>query len=488
MDQQQFRIEKDSLGLVEVPVNAYYGAQTQRAKSNFAITNRPINKQMIKALGMIKLASANANYQAGLIDKKRHSVITQAAYEVIEGKLDDYFITDAIQGGAGTSVNMNANEVIANRAAQLANKAMGVYDYIHPNDHINFGQSTNDVYPSAGRLASLFLVAELLEQLQLLQVSLIRKGEQFENILKMGRTHLQDAIPIQLGQEFKAFATSLSRDIKRIKLAFNDLKAVNMGATAIGTGLNADETYKRLIVKELSKISGINLTSAKDLVDSTRNVDTFVWAHSALKTLAVNISKMSNDLRLMASGPITGFGEISLPEKQPGSSIMPGKVNPVIAEVANQVCFNVFGNDVTVLKAAEAGQLELNVFEPVMFYKIFESIETLTNGLYTLRVNAIDDIVANETRCNELVEMSIGSITAIAPHIGYANASNLAKIALLEKRKLRDVILESGLLSEKELDVILKPKSLTRPGIAGKHLLAKKIKEQHHENDSHSND
>jgi aspartate ammonia-lyase len=485
---QQTRLERDSLGVVELPIHVLYGAQTQRAIDNFPITMRPIHKELIKALGMIKLASANANLQAGLLDKRRHHFIALAAQDVIDGRLNQWFITDAIQGGAGTSVNMNANEVIANQAAFYAKRPMGVYDYIHPNDHINFGQSTNDVYPSAGRLASLFLYKQCLSELQLLQISLLKKAEEFENVLKMGRTHLQDAIPIQLGQEFKAFATAFSRDIKRIKFAFSDLRSINRGATAIGTGLNADESYKRVIVKELSQISGIPLTSAKDLVDSTRNVDAFVWASSALKTLAVNLSKMCNDLRLMASGPKTGFAEINLPERQPGSSIMPGKVNPVIAEVANQVCFNVFGNDLSILKAAEAGQLELNVFEPIIFYKLFDSIDTLTNAMHTLRINAIDGITANVDRCNELVENSIGSITAVAPHIGYANASKIARQALVEKRKLRDVLIESNLISEKELDIILSAKQLTRPGISGKKLLMRKQKEKElvedHENHS----
>lgn len=473
---QNIRIERDSLGTVELPSHVLYGAQTKRAMDNFQITNQPIHPVMIQALGMIKLASANANMHAGLLDPIKHHYIALACQDVIDKKLNQWFITDAIQGGAGTSVNMNANEVIANQAALYANRRIGVYDYIHPNDHINFGQSTNDVYPSAGRLTALFLSKQLLSELQQLQISLLKKAEEFENVLKMGRTHLQDAIPIQLGQEFKAFSTSFSRDIKRIKFSFADLRSINMGATAIGTGLNADERYRKVVVKELSKISDLTLTSAKDMIDSTRNVDAFVWASSALKTLAVNLSKMSNDLRLMASGPKAGFAEINLPERQPGSSIMPGKVNPVIVEVTNQVCFNVFGNDLTILKAAEAGQLELNVFEPVIFYKLFDSMDTLTNALRTLRINAIDGITANPERCNELVENSIGLITAVAPHIGYANASKIAKQALTEGRKLKEVLIESNLISKKELDIILSSKQITRPGISGKHLLIKKRK------------
>ncbi len=483
---QHMRIERDSLGEVELDSHVLYGAQTKRALDNFSITNQPIHKEMIKALGMIKLASANANYKAQMLDEQKYIHIAKACQDVIDGKLDKWFVTDAIQGGAGTSVNMNANEVIANQAALYATRRIGVYDYIHPNDHINFGQSTNDVYPTAGRITSLFLSKKLLVELQELQVSLLKKSEEFENVLKMGRTHLQDAIPIQLGQEFRAFATAFSRDTKRIKFAFADLRSLNMGATAIGTGLNADEGYRRLVVKELSTISGLTLTTAKDMVDSTRNVDAFVWASSALKTLAVNLSKMANDLRLMASGPKTGFAEINLPERQPGSSIMPGKINPVIAEVTNQVCFNVFGNDLTILKAAEAGQLELNVFEPIIFYKLFDSIDTLTNAIITLRVNAIDGITANVERCNELVENSIGSITAVAPHIGYANASKIARQALVEKRKLRDVLIESKLISEKELDIILSSKQITKPGISGKRLLVKRNKERLKKNENNS--
>lgn len=483
---QHYRMEKDSLGMVSLPSHVLYGAQTKRAMDNFQITKNPIHPIMIQSLGMIKLASANANALAGLLDPIKHAYIASACQDVIDKKLNQWFVTDAIQGGAGTSVNMNANEVIANQAALYANRRIGVYDYIHPNDHINFGQSTNDVYPSAGRLTALFLSKDLLAELQLLQIALLKKSEEFENVLKMGRTHLQDAIPIQLGQEFKAFATSLSRDSKRIKFAFADLRSINMGATAIGTGLNADEGYRKVVVKELSKISTLSLTSAKDMIDSTRNVDSFVWASSALKTLAVNLSKMSNDLRLMASGPKTGFNEINLPERQPGSSIMPGKVNPVIVEVVNQVCFNVFGNDVTILKAAEAGQLELNVFEPVIFYKLFDSIDTLTNAIKTLRMHAIEGITANVERCNDHVENSVGLITAVAPHIGYANASKIAKQALLENRKVKDVLIESNLISKKELDVILSSKQITRPGISGKHILIKKRKklEEDHENNN----
>ena len=473
-----FRLEHDSLGEVQVPAQALYGAQTQRAISNFQITGRTMHPQMIRSIGMVKKASAYCNYQCGFLDDHRLKSIMEACDEVIAGKLNEWFITDCIQGGAGTSFNMNANEVIANRAAQLAGKPIGTYDYIHPNDHINFGQSTNDVFPTAGRLTCLTLVEQLIQQLNELQQSLLNKAKEFDDVIKMGRTHLQDAVPIRLGQEFHAYATMVGRDIKRIRIAFNDLKAVNMGATAVGTGLNADEKYKRIITPVLSEICGITLTSAKDLVDGTRNCDTLAFASGALKVLAVNLSKMCNDLRLMASGPKAGLAEIRLPERQPGSSIMPGKVNPVIAEVCNQACFNVIGNDVTIAKAAEAGQLELNVFEPVLFKNLFESIEMMTNACRTLRINAIDGIQANRQNCLFFVERAVSPITAFAPHIGYANASRIAKQALIENRPLREVLLESGLITERDVEVIMNVQEMTRPGIPGKKRLTKKKKEQ----------
>lgn len=473
----KYRIEKDSLGEIRVPENALYGAQTQRGKNNFEITGRTMHPVMIRSIGLVKKASAMANAECGYIDEERLKYIVTACDEVINGELNQWFVTDSIQGGAGTSFNMNANEVIANRASQLAGKTIGVYDYIHPNDHINFGQSTNDVFPTAGRLTCLFLVDRLLNELELLQKSLNKKAKEFDDVIKMGRTHLQDAVPIRLGQEFHAYGTSLGRDIKRIKMAFNDLKAVNMGATAVGTGMNADEQYKKIITPILSDLCDMKLTSAKDLVDGTRNCDTLVWASGSLKAFAVNLSKMCNDLRMMASGPKAGLAEIKLPEKQPGSSIMPGKVNPVILEVTNQVCFNVFGNDLAITKAAEAGQLELNVFEPVLFKNLFEEIEILSNACHTLRVNCIDGIQANRENCLFFVERSIAPITAFAPHIGYANASKIAKQALIENRTLRDVLLESELMTERELEIIMNVYEMTKPGIPGRRKLQKKDKQ-----------
>lgn len=465
----RFRIEKDSLGEVKVPINALYGVQTVRAKNNFLITKQKTHPIMVKSLGMVKKACALANYECGHISEEKIKYIVQACDEVIEGKWNDNFITDVIQGGAGTSTNMNANEVIANRAAQLAGHKMGVYDFVHPNDDVNFGQSTNDVFPTAGKLTCLFLIDGLIEEVTLLEEALLEKSIEFNDVIKLGRTHLQDAVPIRMGQEFHAFATALVRDIRRLRISFQNLKSVNLGATAVGTGINTDERYKRIAIRNLSEISEIDLKSTKDLIDGTRNVDPFVFAHSALKVFCVNLSKMCNDLRLMASGPKTGLAEIRLPAKQPGSSIMPGKVNPVILEVCNQVCFQVFGNDLTITKAAEAGQLELNVFEPVLFYNLFQSIDLLTNACFTLRVNCISGIMANKEHCLEVMENSLGTATALAPHIGYATASKIAKQALNENKKLKEILIEKGILSKEKLEEILNINEMTRAGIPGMH-------------------
>ncbi len=467
METNIFRIETDSIGEYPVPATAYYGSQTARSVKNFSITKQTTHPVMIHSLGMIKKACAIANNRLHHLDDERFKYIKAACDEVIAGKFDNQFVTDLIQGGAGTSVNMNANEVIANRANQLAGYPMGEYEYIHPNDHINYSQSTNDVFPTAGKLTAIYLIDDLLAEIKLLRTSLDRKAIEFDNVVKLGRTHLQDAVPIRLSQEFSAYSSAFSRDFVRINDSFQALRSINIGATAVGTGLNADEDYRHLAVSTLSDISGIDVISSADLVDGTRNVDPFVWAHSALNTFATSLSKMCSDFRLMASGPKAGFGEIRLPEMQPGSSIMPGKVNPVILEVTNQVCFQVFGNQVTITKAAEAGQLELNVFEPVLFYNLLQSIEILTNVCETLRVNCIDGIEANRERCEELVEISTATATAIAPHIGYKKASLFAKQAMKENKRLRQLIVESEVLSVEELDEILNLEKMTNPGIPG---------------------
>ena len=454
-------LEKDSLGKVEVPRDALYGAKTVRAMKNFNITNRLINPLMIHIMGMVKKSSAEANFKCGILDVRKRIYIIKACDEVISGKLDSEFLTDPIQGGAGTSFNMNMNEVIANRAAQIAGKPIGIYDYIHPNDHVNMSQSTNDVFPTAGRITSLYLVNELLEELLLLQEAFLIKSKEFDDVIKPGRTHLQDAVPIRMGQEFHAYATSLLRDINRIKNAFSVLKSINIGATAIGTSLNADKNYIKHFLSSIKEQTGLELVSMDDLIDGTRNVDVFVYASSSLKTLAINLSKICNDIRLMTSGPKTGFGEIILPARQPGSSIMPGKVNPVIPEVVNQVCFQVEGNDLTIGRAAEAGQLELNVFEPVLFHNLFESLEILTNACFSLRKYAILNMRSNKEHCMDLVDQSLCTITVLAPHIGYDKASEIAKKSLLENKTIECIMKEQNLLSKEQLQSLLDAYSMT---------------------------
>ena len=471
MANQKFRIEKDSVGKKEVPVEAYYGVNSLRAAENFTITGRRMHPMQIVSLAEIKKACAIANCDAGVITEEVKDAIVQASEEVIDGKLHDQFIVDPIQGGAGTSGNMNANEVIANRANEILGGELGAYDRVHPNDHVNNGQSTNDVYPTSGKLTALKLVPETIEELKKLREALLAKAEEFDKIIKMGRTQMQDAVPIRLGQEFHAYATAIGRDIKRIEHAFEELKVVNMGGSAIGTGINVDTGYFERVVPELAKVTGLDLKQAEDLVDGTQNIECFTVASSSLKSVAVNLSKMSNDLRLMSSGPRTGFGEINLPSRQNGSSIMPGKINPVIPEVVTQVAYNVIGNDVTITMAAEAGQLELNAFEPVVFYNLFESIETLSHAVATLRDNCIVGITANVERCQSLVDNSVGVITAIVPHVGYKQAADIADEAIATGKPVRDLVLRDKLLTEEELNEILEPVAMTEPGIAAKNLL-----------------
>lgn len=466
-----FRKEIDSIGEKNVPMDAYYGVQTLRAAENFNITGLKINPEFIKSLSKIKKATAITNMEVELLDKKIGHAIVRACDEIIEGKFHDEFITDPIQGGAGTSMNMNANEVIANIAIEILGEEKGDYSIVHPNDHINMGQSTNDVIPTAGKISAIELLKGAVIKLKQLYDALLEKSNEFDDVIKMGRTQLQDAVPIRLGQEFGAYARVIKRDILRIEKSMEELKVVNLGATAIGTGINADEEYEKRIIPNLSMVTGIELKQCDDLIDGTQNLDGFVAVSSSLKTCAVNLSKISNDLRLLSSGPKTGFGEINLPAKQNGSSIMPGKVNPVIPEVVNQVAFNIIGNDLTITMAAEAGQMELNAFEPVIFFNLFQSIETLTNGVDTFINNCIKGITANKEHCKELVDNSVGIITAICPHVGYKEAANIAKTALKTGKPVRSLVVEKGILSESELDVILDPVGMTEPGISGKKLL-----------------
>lgn len=460
------RIEFDSIGSMEVPEEAYYGVQTLRAKRNFPITDRCIHEKLIVSLAEIKKAAAITNKNAGYLKPHVANAIINACAEIICGKLHEQFILDPIQGGAGTSANMNANEVIANRAIELLGGEKGDYSIIHPNDDVNMAQSTNDVFPTAGKLSVLKMLPETVSELQRLYKELELKALEFNDVIKMGRTQLQDAVPIRLGQSFHAFASMIKRDVDRLKKVSEEMLVLNIGATAIGTSINASSEYLENIIENIRKVCGFEVIQAKDLIDATQNLDGFVTVSGVLKTCAVNLSKMANDLRLLSSGPKTGISEINLPAMQNGSSIMPGKVNPVIPEVVSQVAFNIIGNDFTITMAAESGQLELNAFEPVLFYNLFESIETLKNATTTLIDNCIKGITANKERCKELVENSVGIVTALCPYIGYKNSSVIAKKSLNTGTSIRQIVLEEKILSRVQLEEVLDPFSMTAPGSA----------------------
>ena len=463
-----FRIERDSVGERAVPCGAYYGVQTLRASENFRITGKTMPREMIASIAEIKKAAALTNREIGLLEEGVAEAIVRACDEIVAGKLHDAFIVDPIQGGAGTSFNMNANEVIANRAIEILGGVKGDYKLVNPNDHVNLGQSTNDVFPSAGKLAILKLLAKAEEKLEALRAALQEKAREFDTVIKMGRTQMQDAVPVRLGQEFAAYSHALSRDVTRLEKAGAELRRLNLGGTAVGTGINADRRYVERIVPNLSRVSGLELAQAEDLIDATQNLDGFVALSGALKACAVNLSKMANDLRLLSSGPRCGFGEINLPARQNGSSIMPGKVNPVIPEVLNQVAFNIIGNDLTVTMAAEAGQLELNAFEPVIFYKLMESLQTLSGALGTFTENCVEGVTANRDRCREMVEGSVGVITALCPYVGYASAARVAKKAIATGRSVRELAVEEGLVDEAAMEKILDPYAMTEPGIPGR--------------------
>ena len=456
----KMRRESDSVGTLSIPADAYYGVQTLRGYENFQISGARMNNDFIKNITRIKKAAAKVNARFGYITQEIADAICLACDEVLAGQWSEHFITDAIQGGAGTSVNMNVNEVIANRATELLGGKKGEY-ICHPNDHVNKAQSTNDVIPTAGKLTVLDLAKSMLESMEQLILALEAKAEEFDGILKMGRTQLQDAVPIRLGQEFKAYASALKRDCVRIQNTLHEMHVVNIGGTAIGTCINAEENYVNNITPALAEECGYSLEQAEDLIDATQNVDCFVAVSGSLKACAISLSKMCNDLRLMSCGPKTGLAEISLPAKQNGSSIMPGKINPVIPEVVSQVAFLVVGNDMTVAMAAEGGQLELNAFEPIIFYKLFESFTCLTNAVKTLTVNCIVGIKANKERCEDLLHSSVGVVTALCPYIGYKKAAEIAKEALKRGVKVKDLVLWYGLMDKKELEKILDPYSMT---------------------------
>jgi len=466
-----YRTEKDFLGEKKIPADVYYGIQTLRAAENFPITGYKIHEEMIKALAMVKKAAALANMETKRLYKGLGDAIVQAADEILEGKLHDQFIVDPIQGGAGTSMNMNANEVIGNRALELLGHKKGEYIHLSPNTHVNMSQSTNDVFPTAIHISTLKLLEKLLDTMEYMLDAFKKKARDFDHVIKMGRTHLQDAVPIRLGQEFEAYSRVIERDIKRIKQSRQHLYEVNMGATAVGTGLNADPRYIENVVKHLAEISGLPLVGADHLVDATQNTDAYTEVSAALKVCMMNMSKIANDLRLMASGPRAGLAEISLPARQPGSSIMPGKVNPVMAELINQIAFQVIGNDHTICLASEAGQLELNVMEPVLVFNLLQSISIMNNGFRSFTDHCVEGIEANEKRLKAYVEKSAGVITAVNPHLGYEAAARIAREAILTGQSVRDLCLQNDVLTEEELDLILNPYEMTKPGIAGAELL-----------------
>jgi aspartate ammonia-lyase len=459
------RMEHDLLGDREVPADAYYGIQTMRAVENFDITGIPLFHfpNLIKALAMVKKAAARANQKLGDLEPERAEAIAQACDEIMAGNLHNQFVVDMIQGGAGTSTNMNANEVIANRALEIMGHCRGDYTFIHPNNHVNCTQSTNDVYPTTIKLAILLSYRDLTAAMSELAYELKQKAVEFSCVLKMGRTQLQDAVPMTLGQEFEAYRITVKEDMQRIHNLVCLFQEINLGATAIGTGITANPEYSSLVVEELSRISGIDFEVAENLVEATSDMGSFVMFSGVLKRVAVKISKMCNDLRLLSSGPRAGLNEINLPAVAPGSSIMPGKVNPVIPEVVNQVAYQVIGNDLAVTMAAEAGQLQLNVMEPVIAFNILQSLKMLSKAITTLTRRCIQGITANEEQCRKYVDCSIGIVTALNPYIGYENSSRIASKALETGRGVMDLVLEEGLLSREQLEEILSPSQMCHP-------------------------
>jgi aspartate ammonia-lyase len=459
------RTEHDLLGERALPHHAYYGIHTLRALENFPITGTPISHwpDLIVSLAMVKQAAAVTNFKLGLLGEEHLDAIVAACRQIIDGQFHQHFVVDMIQGGAGTSTNMNANEVIANLALELLGQPRGAYHVLHPNQHVNLSQSTNDVYPTALRLATCRAMGDLIAAMDILKRACRAKCHEFENILKMGRTQLQDAVPMTLGQEFGTYAVMLGEDQDRLREAAMLMWEINLGATAIGTGINAHPDYARLACAELCRISGVTLSSSPDLIEATQDVGAFVQLSGVLKRVALKLSKICNDLRLLSSGPRAGFGEINLPPMQAGSSIMPGKINPVIPEVVNQIAFEVLGNDITVSFAAEAGQLQLNAFEPIIGYSLFKSISHLTVGCDVLATRCINGITANQQHLQDTVERSIGLVTALNPYIGYEAATAIAQLALSSGRGVAELVVEQGLMTAGELRQLLQPDQLTRP-------------------------
>jgi aspartate ammonia-lyase len=459
------RTEHDLLGEREVPHDALYGVQTLRALENFPITGMPLREfpALVEALAAVKEAAALANAELGLMPRATADLIVRSCAEIRAGRHHEHFLVDMIQGGAGTSTNMNANEVIANRALELSGHERGEYQFVHPNNHVNLSQSTNDVYPTAVKLALHAVIEHLRDAMKDLAAAFLAKGDEFAPFIKMGRTQLQDAVPMTLGQEFTAFGHTILEDVERLGEAQALIREINMGATAIGTGINAPQGYAESVRAHLSRITGLNLITAPDLVEATADTGSFVQLSGVLKRCSVKLSKICNDLRLLSSGPRAGLGEINLPAMQPGSSIMPGKVNPVIPEVVNQVCFDVIGGDITVTMAAEAGQLQLNVFEPVIAYRLLGGISALTNACVVLRERCVNGVTANPDRMRQFVEHSIGIVTALVPVIGYETSTDIARDALATGRGVYELVMERGLLTREQLDQALNPEAMTAP-------------------------
>ncbi|MFZ3072980.1 MAG: aspartate ammonia-lyase [Thermodesulfobacteriota bacterium] len=464
-----FRIEKDTLGEMKVPAKAYYGIQTARASENFRISGIRPKPEFVKATAMIKLSAAIVNSRLGLLDKRKASAIARAAKEVMEGSFANEFIVDVYQAGAGTSHNMNLNEVIANRALELLGQKKGAYTKLHPNDHVNMAQSTNDVFPTAMRLAAVTMTGNLLHSLSLLESAFRKKAREFKAVMKSGRTHLQDAVPITLGAEFLSYADCVKRCAERIKESSLPLKSLGIGGTAIGTGLNAHPRYGAMMVKTLSLISGIKgLKRHENAIEATNSMADFVEFSGALRALAIELIRVSNDIRLLSSGPRTGLSEIKLPPMQPGSSIMPGKINPVMAEMLNMVSFQVMGNDLAIAAAAQAGQLELNVMMPVINYNVLQSVEILANAIEAFAKKCVEGISADKKRCLEHFEKSVGLATVLNPVIGYEKAAMIAKEAAGRNITIRELIIEKGILKKDALERLLGRDNLIQPRKPGK--------------------
>lgn len=464
---ENMRIEHDFLGELEVADDVYYGVQTTRAIENFKITGQKVDPDFIQAFAKVKKAAAMANHATGRLPKEIADPMIAACDEIIAGKLLDQFPLDPIQGGAGTSINMNVNEVICNRALEMIGKPKGSYDIISPNNHANMAQSTNDSFPTSIKVCLSHKAHKVTTALERLATELDKKAEEYKDILKMGRTHLQDAVPITLGQEMGNYASAVRRGIRRINHAVDEIHTMNMGGTAVGTGLNAEVAYISKVAETLTEVTGEKYTTADNMIDATNNTDGFSDVSSALKTTALVLIKMANDFRLMASGPRCGLNELKLPKRQPGSSIMPGKVNPVIAEVLDQACYQVIANDIAVSLGVENGQFELNVMEPVMAFNMFNSMEYMTNAVNTFVEKLLIGLEPNREQCQEWLDKSVGVVTAMLPHIGYENSAMIAKEAYNTGKPVRQVILEKGLISEEKMNKILSPKQMTTPGIAG---------------------